>query len=69
MLTTIYVKGKKIEFCKYCKDDLELPTGNENMVMSEIAGCSMAHLRDIKARKTDWKTGEVYRIKNKTYFT
>ena len=70
-ITSIWVKGKEISFCKYCRDKQEfLPIDNKEYQKTDPAtGASVAHIKDIKSRKTDWKTGEVYRVKNKTYFT
>ncbi len=69
-VTTIYLKGKRIEFCKHCANTLDLPIGDnkEYLKMSSEANCTIAHLKDIKSRKTDYKTGEVYHVRNRTFF-
>lgn len=69
-ITIKWIKGKKIEFCKYCQDGYAdiLDHSNEHKIMSEISHCSIAHLKDIKSRRIDFNTGEVYRDTKKKYF-
>lgn len=73
--TSLWIKGKRIDFCPYCKNNFsEVIPVNEDYKKRVLYGggkycIGLAHLKDIKSRKLDLSTGEVFRDTKKKYFT